>query len=366
MGAFDDTTGALLVGPLVTTFLYGFSTLQTYIYFTRHTSDKVEMKLWVAFIWIVDTTQAILVCYGIYFWVQGLPKPEGNGFSDKGKRTMEASSGMNVSVDSTYSRSCKPSSIRHIIAQLLIAFSVQCFFVKQTFQLSRDKQRYWLLGGLGALVATHLGSEAIVTDDLPTNSQSKKPLVKLILPSVMPYTIAAVLSDLCIAVTLILLLRRRRSDVMETMNSVIDKVVNYVLTRCLLVTIAAIVRLITFAALPNANWFIAIDFMMGKIYSNSFLAMLNSRQSTSRRVSEDTPLESRQYFTTVLDVPEVGPESTITSVQTTVPQRTIDQRSSPVDIPRSGRDGDQPEDDNELYKNSRDTHSFYIPPYSSQ
>jgi hypothetical protein len=48
--------------------------------------------------------------------------------------------------------------------------------------------------------------------------------------------------------------------------------------------------------------------------------MLNSRQTTHRRVSEDTPLESRQYFTTVLDVPDVGPESATTSVQTTVPQ----------------------------------------------
>ncbi|KAH8092639.1 hypothetical protein BXZ70DRAFT_449791 [Cristinia sonorae] len=349
MGGFGDSLGPLLIGPLITTFLYGISSLQTYIYFTRHASDRREMKLWVTFIWLVDTTQVILVCYGIYFWVHGHTlrdvDADNNPLSDRGKRTMEASSGMN----------------------LLNALVVQCFFVKRIFQLSRDRYKWWLLSGMAALVITHfaLGSDAIVQVIRALDVDSTVEPASLIISAVMPYTIAAVLSDLCVAVALILLLRVRRADV-ENMNSVVDRAVNFLLTRCLLVTAAAVVRLSTFAAMPNATWYIAVDFTIGKIYSNSLLAMLNSRQPTSR-ASQDTPLESGQFFTTVVDVPSFGhgSGSTTTTGQTTsIAQRIGELRSIPV--PVAPVDGGGTSSQIHEDKNERDILSHYIPAFTNE
>ncbi|KAJ8580092.1 hypothetical protein M405DRAFT_886256 [Rhizopogon salebrosus TDB-379] len=48
-------------------------------------------------------------------------------------------------------------------------------------------------------------------------------------------------------------------------------------------TIVATAEVIAFAISPNSLWFIAIDFVIGKLYANSFLASLNSRSALRGR-----------------------------------------------------------------------------------
>ncbi|KAK7690670.1 hypothetical protein QCA50_005769 [Cerrena zonata] len=60
MTAFDDGFGALLVGQIVTTFLYGLSTLQTYTYYNKYPRDGKELKIWVGAIWAIDTANVAL------------------------------------------------------------------------------------------------------------------------------------------------------------------------------------------------------------------------------------------------------------------------------------------------------------------
>jgi len=63
---FDNTLGAILVGSFVSTFLYGLTCLQTFIYFQRYPRDRPSTKLLVSFLWSIDTLDVILtahVCY---------------------------------------------------------------------------------------------------------------------------------------------------------------------------------------------------------------------------------------------------------------------------------------------------------------
>ncbi|KAL4252276.1 hypothetical protein ABKN59_002549 [Abortiporus biennis] len=284
--SFVDELGALLTGLIVATFLYGIGTLQAYIYFTKYPQDRVELKLWVGAVWAIDTANIALVCRALYKIALSmiLGAEAGASSMTSGKRSLDISSGFNV----------------------LVAVLVQIFFVKRIYQLCRAPTRYWLAGILTILVATHfgLGSDAVVQVINAFNSDHHpdpvEPLAGITFSAVVPYTIAAVLSDVAISVVLIIVLRARRSE-FESMNSVVDRLMNFSLTRCVVVSVAALVRLITYVAVPGTLWFVATDFIMGKLYAISLMSLLNSRRASLPATTEsdlETPV-----FTTVMIEP---------------------------------------------------------------
>ncbi|KAJ8489918.1 hypothetical protein ONZ51_g2637 [Trametes cubensis] len=95
-------------------------------------------------------------------------------------------------------------------------------------------------------------------------------------PAALPYTLLAVLSDAFIAGTLIQLSRGRTPD-LDRVHTLAMQTVTFAVNRCVLVTVAALIRLIVFTIVPWTAWFIAADFIMGKLYANSFMACLNAR-----------------------------------------------------------------------------------------
>ncbi|KAF8060184.1 hypothetical protein FPV67DRAFT_1453310 [Lyophyllum atratum] len=74
----------------------------------------------------------------------------------------------------------------------------------------------------------------------------------------MPFALFAVLADIFIAAALCILLYGSRTGFRRFL---------------------AVAEVIVFALSPHSLWFLAIDFVIGKLYANSLLATLNSRQS---------------------------------------------------------------------------------------
>jgi len=97
----------------------------------------------------------------------------------------------------------------------------------------------------------------------------------------LPFAVAAILSDVLIAVTLCILLGSSRTEFEDT-NSLINKLMVFAINRTLLTSVVAIAEVIVFVILPNSFYTFGIDFIIGKLYANSFLATLNSRQAMSR------------------------------------------------------------------------------------
>ncbi|KAH9846686.1 hypothetical protein C2E23DRAFT_569247 [Lenzites betulinus] len=81
------------------------------------------------------------------------------------------------------------------------------------------------------------------------------------------------------------------------------QLVTFAINRCVLVTVAALVRLIAFTVLPWTAWFIATDFIMGKLYANSFMACLNARSFFP------TPHASRGDTAIFSSVPDISVRS---------------------------------------------------------
>jgi len=109
----------------------------------------------------------------------------------------------------------------------------------------------------------------------------KKELAKLSeisLKAAMPFAIFAVLSDIMIAGALCYFLHGGRTGFKST-DTIVTTLIVYAINRCLLTSVVAVLEIIVFSTMPHSLWFVAIDFVIGKLYANSLLATLNCREA---------------------------------------------------------------------------------------
>ncbi|KAI6127187.1 hypothetical protein F5141DRAFT_1086268 [Pisolithus sp. B1] len=55
--------GSTLVGSLVSSILYGITTLQTYVYYMHNSEDASTTKFIVAAVWVLDTLHVLFICH---------------------------------------------------------------------------------------------------------------------------------------------------------------------------------------------------------------------------------------------------------------------------------------------------------------
>ncbi|TEB33965.1 hypothetical protein FA13DRAFT_1789750 [Coprinellus micaceus] len=268
--SIHETFGAGLVGALVNAIMYGLTTLQTYLYYMYYPKDGRTNKLLVAIVWVIDTVHTVLVSMCIYFYlVSNYDNPEG---LKAGHWTLFTS----------------------ILCNVLISCLVQSFFLVRIYELAPPRAKWWLGGVLGFIVFAHLVfgiltvaycfikkdfsrlSEFTVCADLFGDVFRSDPSFKLF--AATPFAITAVLADVLIAGSLCVLLHGSRTGFRST-DALVTTLIVYAVNRCLLTALMAIIEVIVFSLKSYALWYLAIDFVIGKLYANSFLATLNSRQA---------------------------------------------------------------------------------------
>nr|GAT51870.1 predicted protein [Mycena chlorophos] len=74
--------GAILIGTLVSSVLYGISTAQCYLYYTRFPMDSPRLKILVAIVWIFETINVASAANIVYFYAVS---NYGNPLSFEGK-----------------------------------------------------------------------------------------------------------------------------------------------------------------------------------------------------------------------------------------------------------------------------------------
>ncbi|KAJ7701463.1 hypothetical protein B0H17DRAFT_1195252 [Mycena rosella] len=62
----DGTLGALEIGAVVATFLFGVETLQTFNYYRQYPKDSVILRISVAFIWFLELAHTICALHAVY------------------------------------------------------------------------------------------------------------------------------------------------------------------------------------------------------------------------------------------------------------------------------------------------------------
>ncbi|KAF8963314.1 hypothetical protein BDZ97DRAFT_1919975 [Flammula alnicola] len=252
----SSTFGAALIGALISTMLYGLTTLQTYLFYVYYPKDSRKTKTLVALIWILDTLHAAFMSFTIYHYLVA------NYFNPAALAIGHWSLFLTVALNT------------------VIACTVQCFFTIRIAQLCHPKLRWWVTSIIGAMVLAHFafGAETVIFMQVQlllcwSLSLKYKPSQ---LFAATPFAVFAVLSDVMIAGALCYLLSGSRTGFRQT-DTLVSTLIIYAINRCLLTSVVAVVEVIVFATMPHALWYVAIDFFIGKLYANSLLATLNSR-----------------------------------------------------------------------------------------
>ncbi|KAL0952970.1 hypothetical protein HGRIS_007181 [Hohenbuehelia grisea] len=251
--SLDDTFGAGFIGALVTGVLYGITTLQTYFYYVSYPKDSRNLKLLVSVIWFLDTVHFGFVCHTMYWYlVTNFANPPALAIGNW-------------------------SLFVSVILNLVISLFVQTFFALRIFRLCSPRFRWWLVSLIGLLVVAHFcfGIETVIF--LFIKKEFRR-LSEITLFAAMPFALFAVLSDIVIAISLCVLLHSSRTSFRKT-NALVTTLIIYAINRCLLTSVVAVAEVIAFAITPKSLWFLAIDFVIGKLYANSLLATLNARSS---------------------------------------------------------------------------------------
>ncbi|KAF9458310.1 hypothetical protein BDZ94DRAFT_1240102 [Collybia nuda] len=278
----DNTYGAAFIGALFTVMLYGLTTLQTYFYFGNYPKDGIDVKLQVSLVWILDTVQTILVSLAMYHY---LITNYANPFA--------------LAVGHWSLNVCFICLEKVSVAlNVTIAFFVQCFFTVRIFRLSPPKIKWWLSSVIALVVFGHFcfGIETVVF--LKTLTDFQRLLKELQFIAATPFAALAALSDILIAASLCVLLHGSRTGFRST-NAIVTTLIIYAINRCLLTSVVAVAEVIVFAVSPNNLWFLAIDFVIGKLYANSLLATLNSRnavRTAAGSTAQNVPVSNIGFY----------------------------------------------------------------------
>ncbi|KAF8873225.1 hypothetical protein CPB85DRAFT_595364 [Mucidula mucida] len=251
------TFGAVLIGGLSASLcvlrLSGAVVIQTIIYYKLYPSDLLTLKLVVLTIWLLD------ILHTCFIWVATWDY-------------LIHHYGQLMRIDYI------PWSIAlTIVLTAILTFLVHCFFANRIFRLSKKN---WLLAvPILTLAVLRLGAACVTTAkmmQLHTYTEFKADFTWV-------FTLGLALSsavDVLITGSLFFLLRTSRSmSGAENLNHVIDSLMLYAFETGFLTCAGTIIAMICWLAMPSNLIFLGLHFVIGKLYANSLLVTLNTRQS---------------------------------------------------------------------------------------
>ncbi|KAI0755251.1 histone acetylation protein-domain-containing protein [Daedaleopsis nitida] len=276
MAVIDETFGAALVGLVVGACLYGVTLLQTYGLSStipaetivlngarNYANDAKSIKALVVILTVLDTLHLILCTKAIYWYLV-------SNFGDVDNLDVTSWS-MALQTD------CNG----------LIGLIVETFFARRVWMMSRN----WLITGIIVVLAClHFASDGSVLASanfaglgVVFTVESFSKFGRLTWVTSVGLGSAAV-SDILIAIAMCYYLYTKRTGLRRT-DSVVTTLMVYSINSGLTTSIIASICVVTFAAMPTNFIWLSFFWIMGKCYVNSFLALLNSRESLRDKVS---------------------------------------------------------------------------------
>ncbi|KAJ7185094.1 hypothetical protein GGX14DRAFT_620512 [Mycena pura] len=171
-----------------------------------------------------------------------------------------------------------------------LAAIVQCFYCYRLWTLSKYTLPICILiimiiaiaqvvaGIYGAVIAHIAGTFSVAS--------SKG------LPAAYMVYVGAAAADILIAVTMTILLTRSRKKAHVKTDFIIRRIINLTVETNLLSSTLAVLVVILLVGVPGTNYFTAPGIIVGKVYSNSLLLLLNNRKFISDNVSSTTDSNS--------------------------------------------------------------------------
>ncbi|EPQ59984.1 hypothetical protein GLOTRDRAFT_118447 [Gloeophyllum trabeum ATCC 11539] len=247
--------GPLLLGGLIALGLSGIVNMQAFIYLRTFKNDYGRIRAAVGLVWFLDLLHSALVCatdwtYLIVSWGD----------------------------DSVLDRIPMACALT-ILTTAMVTFVVQCFFTRRVLVLSKNN---WVvsfpmfgLAFLRLVSATATTALMIKSGTFSAFRESYQWVFTLGL-------VTSVVVDVLVTLSLCHYLQTSRTGFSD-MDQVIDTIMLYTINNGSLTCVSTIVSLICWLVMPTNLVYLGFHFAISKLYANSFLATLNTRDTLRER-----------------------------------------------------------------------------------
>ncbi|KAK0221331.1 hypothetical protein IW262DRAFT_1459532 [Armillaria fumosa] len=258
--SIHDTFGALFVGAIIATMLFGITNVQTLIYYKRYPNDWLLFRFSVALLWVLDALHVFLSTHALYYYLIDM---YGKFLGALGNNTWSMKLQLAVNVT--------------------IVVYVQGLYAMRLWKLGRHFHKVlpWFVF---LAVAASLGSGIFVTYEIYMTANFEA--IHIAKRSLYTFFSTIVVTDLIIALMMCYYLHKSRGDTaFSSTAAIILKLTRLILVSGLATSACSLFALIAYIAWPESLIFLGIDFVLPKLYVNSLLAMFNYRrkQSSSRK-----------------------------------------------------------------------------------
>ncbi|PPQ94270.1 hypothetical protein CVT25_004927 [Psilocybe cyanescens] len=270
----DNTVGAVLLGVIGASLLFGITTLQAYWYYHSYPYDSLLHKYSVAILWyvdgiwtedrerpklklwirILDVFHLSLVIHAVYTYAV-------SGFGNStGLLSIPWLYAMRVWLLGGYHRGV----LGYIVASVVVAGFVRLAFIGLNGSL--DSSSYWcdtILLDVADIICSY------TVDTIPELEK-----ISWVIDAALGTSTAI---DFVITAAMCYYLRKSKGGITR-LNSRISVIMQYSLSSGLLTSACSLSAMFTYILLPNTFIFIALEFLVTKLYVGSFIAMLNARE----------------------------------------------------------------------------------------
>ncbi|KAI0061313.1 hypothetical protein BV25DRAFT_775065 [Artomyces pyxidatus] len=258
-----NSMGAMFIGLVIDSVLYGIMTFQTYYFFNSDERDRLSLRLLILLLWCLDTFQLILVCHAMYhFLILHYGQP-------------------GVLEYSVWSLDLE------VAPTVLITFIVRCFFTVRLWHLSQ--QNIMLITAVMVFSFAQLGLGLVICG-LSFKKKAFDQLPHYEIPVALQQA-SAVVADILISGPLVYYLHKSKTGVTRT-NSLINQLIVWSVNTALVTGVIELAQLVVWVGMTRTLIFIPFHFILAKLYTNCMLAMLNGRQKLRETFEGHSPVNT--------------------------------------------------------------------------
>ncbi|TFK31792.1 hypothetical protein BDQ12DRAFT_739779 [Crucibulum laeve] len=260
------TFGALLIGGLYASVLSGLVAVQVVVYFKVYPDDSPRLKCLVLAVWFLDTCHTGLIWGALWNYL----------IDHYGEVERIDYVPWNIAVRPSRTIHCPlwPNNVdtRHSLQSYSPPYSHFLFTV--------SKANWFLTVPIVTLAILRL----VTTEEMITlhSFSAFKQRIRWI------FTLGLALSsavDILITGSLFFLLQTSRTGT-PNLNVIIDSLIRYAFETGSLTCAGTVISMILWLAMPSNLIFMGLHFVIGKLYANSLLVTLNTRQTLRRARSQ--------------------------------------------------------------------------------
>ncbi|KAF9460669.1 hypothetical protein BDZ94DRAFT_1311320 [Collybia nuda] len=247
-----NVAGPLLVGYVLNWGLYGALSVQIYIYYLAFPKDRLAHKILVYGVFILETLQAVLIAHDVFASFV-------DGFSD-----------FKVLTDMHLSWFAIP------VLSGIVAFCAQLFYAFRITILSKSK----VIGSIISLLAFIQLAGALISGIEGSGAGGLLNLTsRLDHIGHGLFDITSGVCDIVIAICMTLYLSRMDSGSVKSTHAAVSKIIRLVIGTGSLTAAVAIIDISLYysGTQKHKAWFLTPAIILGRLYSNSMMVILNNR-----------------------------------------------------------------------------------------